>query len=239
MSINCSCTTAIESKKSCVIHGAGHSVIQPRTASAEEIAEGIIKRWDIGAYGPTSKLENLIIEAILSERKVAEGMSKALKNIRMLASSDQKKDPEGYGHILRFCKDAGFEMGILREQNSGVHDVEQFYQEEKPLTYEQLQAERDALKKRSLSCCFCHAEVAELRQVNKVAHELFATESDKLGSIVASLTLKLKKAGRALRKIQDKDGAYFALHGLDDTQKFYEVQAIASEALQEIEKEDK
>lgn len=44
-----------------------------------------------------------------------EKLRGALNNCRLLAARDLKKDPEGYGHILRFCSEAGVTRSILRD----------------------------------------------------------------------------------------------------------------------------
>ena len=49
-------------------------------------------------------------------RKERDAMEKSLKNCRLLAAREfHKTNDEVWGHVLRFCKEAGVEGSLLRE----------------------------------------------------------------------------------------------------------------------------
>lgn len=55
----------------------------------------------------------------VQDGNVKGGKSYALDNIRLLAAREfHKTKSEAWGHIIRFCKDAGFEGSILREDEN-------------------------------------------------------------------------------------------------------------------------
>ena len=48
----------------------------------------------------------------------------SLRNCLALARRMQSKDPDAWGHIIRFCREAGIEPSILRDAEPGVDGLE-------------------------------------------------------------------------------------------------------------------
>lgn len=57
-------------------------------------------------------------DLLIAERDAEiERMAYALRNCRLMAAREfHRTESDTWGHILRFCKDAGFEGGILRDE---------------------------------------------------------------------------------------------------------------------------
>ena len=48
----------------------------------------------------------------------------SLRNCLALACQKRSRDPEAWGHIIRFCREAGIEPSILRDAEPGGDPLE-------------------------------------------------------------------------------------------------------------------
>lgn len=61
-----------------------------------------------------------LLAEVASLREKVEKYEYALRNCRLMASREfHKTKGESWDHVLRFCRDAGIEGSILREQEQG------------------------------------------------------------------------------------------------------------------------
>lgn len=74
-------------------------------------------------YAELLRMTQSYVKTLHAAEAERDNLKLALQNVAMLAKRLRKTDPENAEHLLRFCREAGWEDSILRE--GGTEDAKQ------------------------------------------------------------------------------------------------------------------